>query len=123
MRYHIFFGSVLFIAAVTGCNSTPLNPGAESVRILQDQPKGCKYLGEVTGNQGNFFTGAYTSNENLETGARNDMKNQAYKLGGNVLVYLTNRAGQTNGRDSGMQTNVTLSGIVYKCPADILNKI
>ncbi|WP_131701662.1 DUF4156 domain-containing protein, partial [Enterobacter hormaechei] len=77
------------------------------------------FLGEVTGSQGNFFTGGWTSNSNLETGARNDLKNQAYSMGGNVVVILTQRAGQTGsayfGSGSSQQTNVTLSGTVYRC--------
>jgi hypothetical protein len=77
-------------------------------------------LGEATGNQGNFFTGAWTSNENLETGARNDLKNKAAGMGGNVVVLLTNRAGVTGsaGQYGGsmQQTNVTVTGTVYRCP-------
>ncbi|WP_253248803.1 DUF4156 domain-containing protein, partial [Klebsiella pneumoniae] len=73
----------------------------------------------VTGSQGNFFTGGWTSNSNLETGARNDLKNKAWKMGGNVVVLLTQRAGQTgsvyHGTGSSQQTNVTLSGTVYRC--------
>lgn len=55
-----------------------------------------------------------------ETGARNDLKNKAYKMGGNTVVLLTQRAGQTgsswHGSGSSKQTNVTLSGNVYRCP-------
>lgn len=111
-----------FVAStLAGCAAVPTNPGAERIRITNVEPaKECKYLGDVTGNQGNFFTGAYTSNENLETGARNDMKNKALAMGGNVIAILTQRAGQTGGGSSGgygsSQTNVTLSGNVYKCP-------
>jgi hypothetical protein len=48
------------------------------------------------------------------------MKNQAQKMGGNVVQMLTNRAGRTGsfGQGSGSmeQTNVTYSGIAYSCP-------
>jgi hypothetical protein len=88
-------------------------------------PKSCKYVGQVSGNQGNFFTGAYTSNQNLETGAMNDMKNQASKLRANYIQIITNRAGNTgsmsmsNGNGGGgmSQTNVTNMGNAYSCPA------
>ena len=47
------------------------------------------------------------------TGARNDLKNQAFQLGGNVAYVLTQRESQTgNSRD---RKNVTLSGNVYRC--------
>src|SRR4051794_40572740 len=102
-------GLVLF----TGCAAQELKPGAERVRFMQQEPKGCTYLGEATGNQGNFFTGKYTSNEALETGARNTLKNKALDMGGNVVVVLTNRAGQTGEtRGASAQTNVALAGTI-----------
>lgn len=111
---------VLFSMALTAWSANNLNQGAERVRITNTEPTGnCTFLGEVTGSQGNFFTGGWTSNSNLETGARNDLKNQAYSMGGNVVVILTQRAGQTGsayfGSGSSQQTNVTLSGTVYRC--------
>lgn len=114
--------SVMFcVAALAGCSAVNLDSGAQQVRVVTNEPQGCEYLGEVTGSQGDFFTGAFTSNANLETGARNDMKNQASKLGANTVQLLTNRAGQTGsmGQGSGSmeQTNVTYTGAAYKCPA------
>jgi hypothetical protein len=110
----VFCAGILF-----GCAAVELEPGAQQVKLVTNEPQGCQYLGEVTGNQGNLFTGGMTSNANLETGARNDMKNQAYKMGANTVQLLTNRAGQTGsfGQGSGSmeQTNVTYTGIAYKC--------
>lgn len=118
-------GYLIIASLLIGCAAEQLQPGAERVRVMQSEPKGCKYLGEVTGNQGNFFTGGWTSNENLETGARNILKNKAYKMGGNAVVLLTNRAGQTgNYSEYGggtRQTNVTLTGTVFKCSKTALN--
>jgi hypothetical protein len=116
--------AVVGFVLAAGCAAVPLNPEAHQIRITTNEPAGCKYLGEVTGNQGNFFTGGFTSNANLETGARNEMKNEAGKLGANVVQMLTNRAGQTGnmsfsggtGGGSTEQTNVTYTGIAYKCP-------
>lgn len=71
--------------ALTACSANSLNYGAEQVRVMTSEPgKECSYLGDITGSQGNFFTGGWTSNSNLETGARNDLKNKAYKMGGPV---------------------------------------
>lgn len=119
------FLTIIFLISLVGCAANQINSGAENLRILQSEPKGCKYLGEVTGNQGNFFTGFYTSNENLETGSRNDLKNKAQQMGGNAIVMLTNRAGNSGGGGSywsaGRQTNVTLSGTVFNCPKNVLD--
>ena len=113
--------TILGVGALAGCSAVNLESGAQQVRVVTNEPQGCEYLGEVTGSQGDFFTGAFTSNANLETGARNDMKNQAAKLGANTVQLLTNRAGQTGsmGQGSGSmeQTNVTYTGAAYKCPS------
>ncbi|WP_183004253.1 DUF4156 domain-containing protein [Achromobacter sp. UMC71] len=112
---------VAFLVAATcalaACAPTTLSPGAASnVRITHNEPgKECAFLGDVTGSQGNFLAGAITSNADLETGARNDLKNKAAGMGGNVVYLLTQRAGQTGGKDHLEQTNVTLSGNVYRC--------
>ncbi len=123
MNRIILAGAMLLLA---GCAAQSLKPGAEKVRFMQSEPKGCKYVGEATGNQGNFFTGGWTSNENLETGARNTLKNKAVDMGGNVIVMLTNRAGQTGsgGQYGGstQQTNVAITGTVFNCPAAVLNQ-
>lgn len=113
--------TVFFLAAImSGCAATPMTPGAEHVRITSTEPgKECTFLGDVTGNQGNLFTGPWTSNENLETGARNDIKNKASAMGGNVVAILTQRAGQTGSYGqyggSSQQTNVVITGNVYRC--------
>lgn len=114
--------AVVFLAAfVAACAAIPINPGAERIRVTNSEPgKECKFLGDVTGSQGNSFTGPWTSNENLETGARNDIKNKAAAMGGNVVAILTQRAGLTgsSGKYGGsiQQTNVTVAGNVYNCP-------
>ena len=113
----------LLLLAIAGCAAKPLNPQAQKVHLVTSEPKDCEYLGEVTGNQGDFFTGGWTSNANLETGARNDLKNQAAQMGGNTVQLLTTRAGQTgsfgvgngSGGGSSEQTNVTYVGTVYRC--------
>lgn len=111
---------IICVGVLTGCAAVGLESGAQQVRIVTNEPQGCVYLGEVTGSQGDFFTGSFTSNANLETGARNDMKNQASKLGANTVHLLTNRAGQTgsmgDGSGSMQQTNVTYTGVAYRCP-------
>ncbi len=104
-----------------GCQATGLKAGAQNVRLTHNEPgPECEFLGDITGSQGNFLSGEFTSNKNLETGARHDLKNKAYKMGGNVVYLLTQRAGQSksmmhSGSASVTQTNVTLSGNVYYC--------
>lgn len=123
MKRLVMTAATLLLA---GCSAQQLKPGADKIRVFQTEPKGCKYLGEATGNQGNFLSGGWTSNENLETGARNTLKNKAMEMGGNAVAILTNRAGNTGsfGQYGGgmSQTNVTLAGTVYNCPENVLNQ-
>jgi Domain of unknown function (DUF4156) len=105
---------VAIVLMVCACSANSVRSGAELVRVTNREPgRECKFLGDVTGSQGNRFTGGFTSDANLETGARNDLKNKAFQLGGNVVYVLTQRESQTgNSRD---RKNVTLSGNVYRC--------
>lgn len=113
--------TLVAVIALTACQAVPLNKEAELVRVtLKDPSEHCQYLGEVTGNQGDAISGLFTSNEDLETGARNKLKNLALAKGGNTIYLLTNRAGVTGNYDTdygggSTQTNVTLTGGVYFC--------
>lgn len=107
------YASLAACLIVSGCAANAINPNAMQVRILDKAPdEKCRYLGEAMGSQGNFFTGSYTTDANLQRGALNDLKNQAADMGGNAVVLVANRGGQT----SGTQTNVTAVGNVYMCP-------
>ena len=97
---------------LAGCAAKAIHPNAQQVRILDKAPEGtCKYIGEAIGSQGNFFTGAYTSDENLQRGALNELKNKAANMGGNAIVLVSNQAGLTQGS----QRNMTSLGNVYSC--------
>jgi len=119
----IVLNSTLLVCA---CSSIELSPEASKVMVSPNPaPKGCKFVGQVVGNQGNFFTGDWTSNKNLEEGAMNDLKNKAVALNANYVQLVTNRAGDTgswaNGSGSMNQTNVTNLGNAYNCPASAID--
>lgn len=127
----ILLSSFAGLSIMVGCASTDLEGSAASVVVSPDKPaQGCKYIGQVVGNQGNFFTGEYTSNKNLEQGAMNDLRNQAAKEGANYIQLLTNRAGVTGsgsvyqgtGSFDSEQTNVTVLGNAYNCPQSALGQ-
>jgi Domain of unknown function (DUF4156) len=106
---------VTVVLMLCACSAINVNRGAELVRVTNREPgRECKFLGDVTGSQGNRFTGGFTSDANLETGARNDLKNKAFDIGGNVVYLLFQRDSQTG--DVRDRKNVTLSGNVYRCP-------
>jgi len=111
---------------LVGCALIQLNPAASHVIASPNKaPRGCRYLGQVNGSQGNFFTGGFTANRNLEQGAQNDLRNKASNMGGNYVQLITNRASSTGSVSSNgfggfsgsqQQTGVTTIGNVYRCP-------
>lgn len=109
--------TILILLGLTACASKKLQQEAALVRLTHTEPsvEKCQFLGDITGAQDNIFVSA----ENLETGARHDLKNKAHAMGGNVVYLLTQRAGQSgiiyDGTGSQDQTSVVLSGNVYRC--------
>ena len=111
------YKKLLLISVFTlgGCSANQVIPQARDMEIVNEKPNKtkCKFLGEVVGSQGNWFTGDYTSNKNLVIGARNELRNEAYKLGGNV-IYIQDMK-NTNAYGSLGTTNTTAIGKVYNC--------
>ena len=87
MRRTLYFIlAALGAIALTGCMANSVKTAGEQVVIVQSIPPQyhCTYKGEVAGSQGNWLTGGWTSNQNLAIGARNDLRNEAGKLVGDV---------------------------------------
>ncbi len=98
-----------------GCESIQVLPQARSIELVNTLPNKdkCNFLGEVVGSQGNWFTGDWTSNKNLVVGARNELKNEASKLGANIVLVQDMK--NTNAWGSLGTTNTTAIGKAYKC--------
>ena len=108
-------GPILILVTTVACAPTALLPEAASVEIVDIRPNSpsCKLLGEVIGSQGNVFTADITTNKNLVMGARNALRNETSKLGGNV-VYVHEQT--TTGGQEGI-ANTTIVGKAYRCPS------
>ncbi len=97
--------------AFSGCSAThQLNPAASDVKIYTtaSNVEQCKYLGEVIGSEGKLYNYLLISNYDLTKGARDDLRNQAYQLGGNVVQIET--------RSLIYATSTVYVGNVYHCP-------
>ncbi|MFM2589713.1 DUF4156 domain-containing protein [Vibrio sp. TBV020] len=107
----IFGVSLLF-----GCSANGVIESAKGIEIVTTEPNRsmCSYVGEVIGSQGNWLTGDFTSNENLVLGARNELRNEAFKLGAN-LVYVQESKNTNATIGSLGTTNTTVIGKAYKC--------
>ena len=74
--------------------------------VAADTTPECKYLGEVIGSEGHWYTYLFISNSNLTQGALNDIYNKANALGANV-VFISD--------DISFATSVTFYGQAYHC--------
>jgi Domain of unknown function (DUF4156) len=115
MRHQLITATAFAILALAGCSATTVTPQAASVELVSAKPQGCKLLGEAVGSQGNAFSGDFTSNRDLMLGARNDLKNKAAEMRGNV-VWVQNTLNATHPYSSGAISS-TMVGNVYACPA------
>ena len=115
LRYKMISAVVVSVLVLMGCSATSVKPEAKKVIIVNDKPDAdrCEFLGEVSGSQGNWLTGGYTSDENLILGARNDLRNSTYKLGGNTVhVQHINNSGR---HEASGTSSSTIIGNAYHC--------
>lgn len=108
------FAMLVITLGVVGCAATETTSKGAAVEIVTERPTGCRLLGEAVGKQGNAFTGDFISNENLMIGARNDLKNKAAAMGGNV-VQAQSMLNGTHPYSSGAISS-TVIGNVFACP-------
>ena len=74
-------------------------------------------MGEVQGTQGNFWTSEFTSDRNLLTGARNEMRNQALLLRANYIEIVTqSHSHNTAPYSLGGTYSSVIIGNAYICP-------
>jgi hypothetical protein len=112
MKSHI----AIFVCTLTliGCAAIKVTPQGAAVELAMEKPQGCKLLGEAVGSQGNSLTGDFTKDSDLLQGARNDLRNKAAAMGGNVVHV---QAMQTSSAYGSMgTTNSSVVGLVYSCP-------
>jgi len=108
----IFLATLIF----TGCSATNvLKPEASHVRIVDEifASQRCEYLGEVIGSEGKIYNAIFISNKDLTRGARSDMRNQTFDMGGNLIVTDFNALTYTS--------STVYVGNAYHCPK-VLNE-
>ncbi|QLH42415.1 MAG: DUF4156 domain-containing protein [Coxiellaceae bacterium] len=90
----------------------------------QTAPKSCSYVGQVSAYDVNGSTQMYTSHKNLQADQINVMKNQALKLGANVIVVGVHQTTYMKRREGTLLVDThNMSGNAYVCPANALNRI
>ena len=110
--------SVLAVGVIlAGCSIISAKPESQSIKIVLGQHNlaHCQFLGDVTGaSPVNKITGEHPSYPNRLISARNDLRNEAHKLGGNTVHI--RRTSNTGRYDlPGMDKKITIEGKVYFC--------
>lgn len=107
------------VALVTGCAAAPTTTsGGANILVTRNPPaENCRYVGEVLGSQGNFWTAEFTSDKDLIAGARNRMRDKAFEMGANfVQIELENQSHNTADYSSGGVYSSVIMGNAYSCP-------
>jgi uncharacterized protein DUF4156 len=110
--------SVLALGLIlAGCSIILAKPESQSIKMLLGQHNlaHCQFLGDVTGaSPVNKITGEHPSYPNRLISARNDLRNEAQKLGGNTVhIRRTSNAGRYDLPE--MDKKITIEGKVYSC--------
>jgi len=109
---------VIFAVFLSACAAKQASPGADRIMVSEEPPSvKCRFVGEVQGSQGNFWTSDFTSDRNLLSGARNEMRNQALSLGANyVMVETQSHSHNTTHYSLGGTYASVIIGNAYFCP-------
>ena len=116
----------LLTTLLAGCAAKPLLPGSQAVVLSKNPPPAhCNYLGEVRGNQGNFWTAEFTSDADLVQGARNELRNAASAMGASYVQIETELFSENTADDSlGGTYSAVIIGNAYRCSGkqDVVQK-
>ncbi|MFM2589202.1 DUF4156 domain-containing protein [Vibrio sp. TBV020] len=107
-RVSLLFSALLIVGCATPAKV--IQPDAETVHLRLDasfNADKCQWLGEVTGNEGHWYSYLFYPNDVMVRGAMNDIKNQAHQLGANT-VYMVH--------PQDFVTSFTVMGNAYLCP-------
>lgn len=118
---------------LVACASNPLMPGAENVKLTTHPvAKSCQMRGAVRSQDISGVSIAHTSHENLQIMQLNALRNDALKLGANV-VMLTGHAtgsgpeyysvGQNKFTTNPSEMSHGMQGNAYLCSSDTYEKI
>ncbi|AIX72378.1 MAG: DUF4156 domain-containing protein [Mixta calida] len=115
MRINVLLGLSAAALLLAGCStSKDLSAAGQRVTFTDQQPaQTCQLLGEITGSQSNWLSGAGGENSSLR-GAANDLRNRAAEMGGNVIYGATSPT--QNIWSSFAPLDSKMTGQVYKCP-------
>ncbi len=110
------------VALLVGCKTAELSQPGRSVLLGLSPPvdmgfekSQCQPLGIVIGKGGGSMGGAWISNEQLIEYSMNDLRNQAAKMGANVVHYSPPQMGTSGGQNGSDVSTANITGTAYRC--------
>jgi hypothetical protein len=97
---------LLALVALSGCVTTRVQPGAESVRVTTnaDVVQGCEYLGAVKASD--RMNGGLIGQDAAEENVDRRLKNKTHAMGGNVVHVQ---------RGGAVYAGASMRGEAYRC--------
>lgn len=80
----------LMTVTLSGCqlfSNKSIQPGSEKIRILDAEPKGCLFMGEVSSVQDNDNVVYKGGEVEMSLNTRIDLRNKAFAQNANILVF------------------------------------
>lgn len=96
MAMNNFFIAMATLLILSSCQTVRVEPGAERIRVFENEPKGCLYTGEVSSVQESVVIGSALQTAEMDLSTRLDLRNKAHTLGGNVIVFLSKDRKENN---------------------------
>jgi len=100
----------LLLTSCTLLQTQQLHDNTRQINVISnyEQIRDCRYISELVGSEGHWYTFFFISNTELTLASINDLKNQASDVGANT-VYVEEHMG--------FGTSVTFLGQAYYCSA------
>lgn len=106
-------GSALVLSA---CMAKSLSPDGGRVTVVAEAPADCARLGELVGLSHGGMRGDMSSVHDLEVGARNDLRNQAARIGADTVQLLDSEGVVTHGfAGHARPSQVRHAGVAWHC--------
>lgn len=81
-------GIILTSTVLFSCQTKTVTPGAERLRVVETEPKGCLYMGEVSTVQENEETVANSKDVDMNLNSRIDLRNKGFAISGNIIIFM-----------------------------------
>lgn len=100
--------SCLSLVSCSVLDTQQLHHNTSQINVISnyEQVKGCRYISELVGSEGHWYSFFFISNTELTYASINDLKNKASEVGANT-VYIDEHMG--------FGTSVTFLGQGYDC--------